>query len=105
MPVRGQNTSVTYESGGFPDGRKLKSGGPRSPRTQPARGPRTTPALGVASNIGPKRDYVNMFSNSSTKKVPMKSDREYFGLYGPEEDGIDTYELQKDRSKQRDEGS
>ena len=104
MPVRGQNTSVTYESGGFPDGRKLKSGGPRSPRTQPARGPRTTPALGVASNIGPKRDYVNMFSNSSTKKVPMKSDRED-GLFDGEEDGIDTWALQKDRSKQRDEGS
>jgi len=109
MPEKNQNTSVTYESGGFPDGRKLKSGGPRSGR-QPARGERKTARLGISSNVGPQRDYVNELSNSTELGIPTKGEvrrreaKKYGWTYTPMEsdDELDWYEHQKRRNIDRD---
>jgi|SRR3989304_6240710 len=68
MPEKGQDTSVDYSSSGFPDGDKLKSGGPRV--RQSARADPDVPRAGIPSNVGPQRDVAHALSGDGPVKHP-----------------------------------
>ncbi len=67
-PEAGQDTSIDYGDGGFPDGSRLKSGAPRV--RQPAREDPDVPRVGVPSNVGTQRDLDHAVSGDGPIKHP-----------------------------------